>query len=70
MKEDSAFVKKMKSGKMGEKLKRAFLIVAIVASISGIAAAISMAIVTANFYAIVEDYGFAQGDIGRALVMG
>lgn len=69
MKEDSAFEKKMKSGKMGEKLKRAFLIVAIVASISGIAAAISMAIVTANFYAIVEDYGFAQGDIGRALVM-
>lgn len=65
----NSFVEKMKQGNLQKKMKNAFFTVAISSSLSGIIAAIMLIVSTMMFQTVIKDYGFAQGDIGRALVM-
>lgn len=69
MRKNNSFVEKMKRGKLLEKMKRAFMTIAIAASCSGVVAAIMLLVTTFLFQSVIKDYGFSQGDIGRALVM-
>lgn len=69
MAKSNAFVERMKQGNLQKKMKNAFLTIGVTASISGVIAAIMLLVSTIMFQSVIRDYGFAQGDIGRALVM-
>ncbi len=69
MGKSNSFVEKMKQGNLQKKMKNAFLTIAVTASISGVIAAIMLIVSTMLFQSVIKDYGFSQGDIGRALVM-
>lgn len=55
--------------KMQKKLKTGFLLVAVIASISGIIAAGTMLILNARAESILTNNGFSQGSLGRAMIM-
>lgn len=58
-------MKKMNSMKIGRKLMVSFIIVSMIASISGVVSAVVMRVIDAKYSYALVDYGFAQGDIGK-----
>lgn len=56
-----------KNLKIGKKLIISFIIVALVASIAGVASMFIMQKIDSDYSDALIDYGFAQGDIGKAL---
>ncbi|MEG0804815.1 MAG: methyl-accepting chemotaxis protein [Lachnospiraceae bacterium] len=58
----------LKKLKMKKKLATAFLVVTIIASISGILSTGIIALIFTQSELVIGNYGFAQGDMGKALV--
>lgn len=58
-----------KNMKIRQKLVVCFTIIAIVASISAVFANILMSRLSSEHHKALEDYGFAQGDIGRTIIV-
>lgn len=58
-----------KKNNIQDKLTRSFLIVAAIASISGVIAILSMIIINTSSNQTFEIYGEGQGNVGRALVL-
>ena len=54
---------------IAEKLNKAFKKVTLIASASGFLAMIIILGINLQYQSTLKDYGFAQGDIGKALVM-
>lgn len=61
--------KKMNKMKIKKKLMTGFLMVAIMASLSGAISVVLMYVIDAQYSVALEGYGFAQGDIGKLLVV-
>lgn len=55
--------------KINERLKRAFTIVALLVSISGIIGAVMLMTVDSLYSNALTNYGFSQGDIGKAMTV-
>ena len=62
------FYEKLKEQRLEKKLSTIFLIVIIVASIPGILSSIASVFSTISSNAALTDYGFAQADVGKAMV--
>lgn len=58
----------LKNLKIGKKLIATFLLVATIASISGIMSIYIISVIDAKYSDALKNYGFSQGDIGRTLV--
>lgn len=58
-----------KNMKLGKKLIIAFIAVAVIASISGIVSMVMLKSTTTEYDFALRQYGFAQGDIGKAMLM-
>ncbi len=58
----------LKHMRLGKKILISFLLVAILGSISGIVAVASLKSVDGNYSDALENFGFAQGDIGEAML--
>lgn len=58
----------LKNLKIQKRLTVSFILVAIVASISGIIASIAMFYIAGQYDYALKNYGFSQGDIGKAMV--
>ncbi len=58
----------MKNMRLRKKLLISFLVVAILGSISGIVSVISLKSSDASYSDALENYGFAQGDIGKTML--
>lgn len=50
-----------------EKLRKAFIRVALIASISGALSIVVMKLIDIRYETVLEEHGFAQGDVGRLL---
>lgn len=50
-----------------DKLKKAFLKIALIASISGVLSVISMKLIDIRYSEVLQEHGFVQGDVGRTL---
>lgn len=61
-------LKNLKNLKIGKRLVRTFAIVAAIASVSGIIGVAATAYVSSQYNDALVNYGFSQGDIGKALV--
>lgn len=59
----------MKNMKIGQKLICTFIMVAIIASISGAVSIFTTSNIDKNYTDALANYGFAQGDIGKAMLM-
>ncbi len=57
-----------KNMKLGKKLLLSFIIVAVIGSIGGIVATASLKSVDRQYSSALENFGFAQGDIGQAML--
>jgi len=57
-----------KNLKLRKKLLISFLLVAVLSSVGGIVASTAMRYIDEDYSAALEDYGFAQGDIGQAIL--
>lgn len=55
--------------KIGKKLIISFIVIAILASVSGIVSIFAMSDMNETSTRVLEDYGFSQGDIGKALTV-
>nr|MBP7321288.1 hypothetical protein [Lachnospiraceae bacterium] len=62
------FFEKLKEQRLEKKLSTIFLIVIIVASVPGILSSIASVFSTISSNNALTDYGFAQADVGRAMV--
>lgn len=60
-------LKMMQGMKVRKKLMTAFIMVTIIASLSGIAGAVIIKIVDSQYSDALVNYGFSQGDVGKAL---
>lgn len=58
-----------KNLKINERLKKSFTVISLVASISGIIGAIMMIVISSQYKNALVNYGFSQGDIGKALTV-
>lgn len=58
-----------KNLKIQERLKKCFTVVALLASIAGIIGAIMMLIISTQYKSALTNYGFSQGDIGKAMIV-
>lgn len=58
-----------KNLKIQERLKKCFTVVALLASIAGVIGAIMMLIIAAQYKHALTNYGFSQGDIGKAMIV-
>ena len=58
-----------KNLKIQERLKKCFTVVALLASIAGVIGAIMMLIISAQYKRALTNYGFSQGDIGKAMIV-
>lgn len=56
-----------KNMKIGKKLVLGFVIVTILASVSGVMSIFMMRDITGKYGDALENYGFSQGDIGKAM---
>ncbi len=52
-----------------ERLKKSFTMVALIASIAGIVGALMLLLTTSQYKSALTNYGFSQGDIGKALTV-
>lgn len=55
--------------KINQKLNKAFLLVSLIGSISSVLAIVCILLINIQNQSALKNYGFAQGDIGKALVM-
>ena len=58
-----------KNLKIQERLKKCFTVVALLASIAGVIGAIMMLIISTQSKHALTNYGFSQGDIGKAMIV-
>lgn len=58
-----------KNLKIQERLKKCFTVVALLASIAGVIGAIMMLIISTQYKNALTNYGFSQGDIGKAMIV-
>lgn len=58
---------KERAGGLQEKLRKAFLRIALIASISGVLSIIAIKLVDVRYSNLVQNNGFVQGDVGRLL---
>lgn len=58
-----------KNLKIQERLKKCFTVVALLASIAGVIGAIMMLIIATQYKHALTNYGFSQGDIGKAMIV-
>ncbi len=58
----------LKNLKLGQKLMLSFLLVAVLSCVSGIVASIGMSYVDSGYSNALLNFGFAQGDIGQAML--
>ena len=58
-----------KNLKIQERLKKCFTAVALLASIAGVIGAIMMLIISTQYKHALTNYGFSQGDIGKAMIV-
>ena len=58
-----------KNLKIQERLKKCFTVVTLLASIAGVIGAIMMLIISTQYKHALTNYGFSQGDIGRAMIV-
>ena len=58
-----------KNLKIQERLKKCFTVVALLASIAGVIGAIMMLIISTQYKQALTNYGFSQGDIGKAMIV-
>lgn len=56
-----------KNLKINERLKKSFTMISLLASISGVIGAIMMIVISSQYKSALVNYGFSQGDIGKAL---
>lgn len=59
----------IKNMKIGRRLLLSFIIIALLASIAGIASVSTIRNLNDRYHAALTDYGFIQGDIGKAMLM-
>ena len=64
----SAFYRKLSKMRIEKRLRRAFLLIAMIASLSGVVSIILMAKISLDANSAITNYGFAMGDLGKALV--
>jgi methyl-accepting chemotaxis protein len=62
------YYKKLSGMRIEKRLRSAFLCIALIASLSGIVSIVLMAKISLDANSTIENYGFATGDLGRALV--
>lgn len=58
-----------KNLKINERLKKSFTMVSMIASLSGIIGAIMILVITNQYSDALINYGFSQGDLGKALAV-
>lgn len=58
-----------KNLKIQERLKKCFTVVTLLASIAGVIGAIMMLIISTQYKHALTNYGFSQGDIGKAMIL-
>ena len=58
-----------KNLKIQERLKKCFTVVTLLASIAGVVGAIVMLIISTQYKHALTNYGFSQGDIGKAMIV-
>lgn len=58
-----------KKMKIQEKLQKGFTLVCLIACLSGLISILGIIVINVQYQSALKDYGFAQGDIGKALVM-
>lgn len=58
-----------KNLKINERLKKSFTMISLMASISGVIGAIMLMVVTNQYKNALINYGFSQGDLGKALAV-
>ena len=58
-----------KNLKIQERLKKCFTVVTLLASIAGVIGAIMMLIIATQYKHALTNYGFSQGDIGKAMIV-
>ena len=58
-----------KNLKIQERLKKCFTVVTLLASIAGVMGAIMMLIISTQYKHALTNYGFSQGDIGKAMIV-
>lgn len=59
----------LKNMKIGKRLIVTFITVAVIASISGIVSIFTTLSINTNYSSAIVNFGFAQGDIGKAMLM-
>ncbi len=55
--------------RINERLKKGFTMVALIASIAGAVGAIMMVVIMMQYKSALTNYGFSQGDIGKAMIV-
>ena len=55
--------------KINERLKKSFTMVALIASIAGAVGAVMMVVIMMQYKSALTNYGFSQGDIGKAMIV-
>ena len=55
--------------KINERLKKGFTMVALIASIAGAVGAVMMVVIMMQYKSALTNYGFSQGDIGKAMIV-
>lgn len=58
-----------KNLRIQERLKKCFTVVALLASIAGVVGAVMMIIISTQYKSALTNYGFSQGDIGKAMIV-
>ena len=61
-------LKKLSKLKIEKRLSKSFTLVSLIASIAAVIGLIALIITTTQYSSALKNYGFAQGDIGKALV--
>ncbi|MDD2971817.1 MAG: methyl-accepting chemotaxis protein [Lachnospiraceae bacterium] len=61
-------MEKLRKMRIKERLTKAFIIISIIASISGVVGCIAMNYIASRYNYALTNYGFSQGDIGKAMV--
>lgn len=59
--------KKLKTYRIKKRLTIAFIIIAVIASISGIIGCVAVNYIASQYNYALQNYGFSQGDIGKAM---
>ena len=56
--------------KIRQRLKKAFAIIVVISSIAGVLGALAMIVTMNRYQHALTNYGFSQGDIGKAMIHG